>query len=92
MKYYKIEVERTYTTEVVVKCKDEETLQNVLDATSTDRILFDAQTNLMDYYLDEEMQQCNVKEDIITIEHEVKNHDDYLGYFDLDKYIIEDDA
>jgi hypothetical protein len=92
MKYYKIEVERTYTTEVVVKCKDEETLQNVLDATSTDRILFDAQTNLMDYYLDEEMQQCNVKEDIITIEHEVKIPDDYLGYFDLDKYIIKDDA
>jgi len=92
MKYYKIEVERTYTTEVVVKCKDEETLQNVLDATSTDRILFDAQTNLMDYYLDEEMQQCNVTEDIITIENEVKIPDDYLGYFDLDKHIVEDDA
>ena len=92
MKYYKIEVERTYTTEVVVKCKDEETLQSVLDATGEDIILFDAQTNLMDYYLDEEMQQCNVTEDIITIEHEVKIRNGYAGYFDLDKYIIEDDA
>tara|TARA_R100000030_G_scaffold42340_3_gene31819 strand:- start:1048 stop:1326 length:279 start_codon:yes stop_codon:yes gene_type:complete len=92
MKYYKIEVERTYTTEVVVKCKDEETLQNVIDANFTDKMLFDAHTNLTDYYFDEEMGQCNVTEEIITIEHEVKNHDDYLGYFDLDKYIIEDDA
>ena len=66
MKYFKIEVERTYTTEVYVKCKDEKTVQDVLDATFSDRMLFDAQTNLRDHIVEEEMEQCVVILDSIT--------------------------
>tara|TARA_R110002094_G_scaffold203907_1_gene174977 strand:- start:23 stop:220 length:198 start_codon:yes stop_codon:yes gene_type:complete len=65
MKYYKIEVERTYNTEVIVKCKDEKTVQDVLDATFSNRMLFDAQTNLWDHIVEEEMEQCVVSDSIL---------------------------
>jgi hypothetical protein len=89
MKYYRIEVERTYTTEVFVKCKDEDTVQNVLDAVSHKSILFNAQTNLWDYILDEETQQCYITEQAATVLDKVINPD---CYFDLDSEIIEDNA
>ena len=89
MKYYRIEVERTYTTEVFVKCKDEDTIQNVLDAASHEKILFDAQTNLWDYIFEEEMQQCYITDQVATVLDKVSNPD---CYFDLDSEIIEDNA
>ena len=45
MKYYIIEVQRTYNTEVIVKCKDEKTVQRILDATPDRRDDWDAQTH-----------------------------------------------
>lgn len=89
MKYFKIEVERTYTTEVYVKCKDEKTAQDVLDASFSDKMLFVAQTNLWDHIVEEEMEQCVVLDSITTVEECHKKPD---WSFDLDAQIIEDDA
>jgi len=90
MKYYIIEVQRTYNTEVIVKCKNEETVQRILDATIDRRDDWDAQTNLWDFILDEEMQQCDVQNQVATITREEIDPDEYLGIFDLDEQIIED--
>ena len=92
MKYLKIEVERTYTTEVYVKCKDEKTAQDVLDASFSERVLFDAQTNLWDHILEEEMEQCVVENQIATIvrSEDLPNWKHTNWYFDLDAQIIED--
>ena len=92
MKYYIVEVQRTYNTEVIVKCKDEKTVQRILDATPDRRDDWDAQINLWDYILDEEMQQCDVQNQVATITREEINPDEHLDYFDLDEQIIEDDA
>lgn len=91
MKYFKIEVERTYTTEVYVKCKDEKTVQDVLDATFSDRMLFDAQIKLWDYIVEEEMEQCVVLDSITHVE-ECHKKPRSGWSFDLDAEIIEDDA
>ena len=85
MKYYKIEVERTYTTEVVVKCKDEKTVQRILDATPSRRDDWDIRTNLWDCILEEEMQQTNVTEQVATVDVCIEK-DPYIN-FDLDKQI-----
>jgi len=87
MKYFKIEVERTYTTEVYVKCKDEKTVQDVLDATFSNKELFVAQTNLWDHIVEEEMEQCVVLDSITTVKECHKKPD---WSFDLNAQIIED--
>tara|TARA_R110000737_G_scaffold236775_1_gene249194 strand:+ start:473 stop:745 length:273 start_codon:yes stop_codon:yes gene_type:complete len=90
MKYYKIKVERTYTTEVFVKCKDEETLQNFLDASPTEIMFYDAQTNLWDNIFDEEMEQCNVTEQIATVDESYQTEHEI--FFDLDNELKKTNA
>lgn len=90
MKYYKIEVERTYTTEVYVKCEDEKIVQRILDATPDRRDEWDAQTNLWDYIFDEEMVQCNVTEQIATVDESYQTEHEI--FFDLDNELKKTNA
>lgn len=90
MKYYKIEVERTYTTEVYVKCEDEKIVQRILDATPDRRDEWDAQTNLWDYIFDEEMGQCNVTEQIATVDESYQTEHEI--FFDLDNELKKTNA
>jgi hypothetical protein len=100
MKYYKIEVQRTYTTEVYVKCEDEKIVQRILDATPDRRDDWDAKTNLWDYIFDEEMQQCNVTEtNCSTVDESYQTeHEIYLyahkatEFFDLDNELKKTNA
>lgn len=90
MKYYKIEIERTYTTEVYVKCEDKETVKDVLNSSPTREMKWDLRTNLWDYIFDKEMEQCDVKERIIIVDETYQTENKI--FFDLDRYLKKTNA
>lgn len=90
MKYYKIEVERTYTTEVYVKCEDKETVEDVLNSSPTQEMKWEAQTNLWDYIFDAEMEQCDVRERMIIVDETYQTENKI--FFDLDRYLKKTNA
>ncbi len=92
MKMFKIEVSRTYTTEVYVKCEEKETVEDVLNASPphpssslTQEMMWDTQTNLWDHIFDEEMEQCNITEQYTTVDESYKTG--RIKIIDLDKQL-----
>tara|TARA_R110000772_G_scaffold39412_3_gene92717 strand:+ start:538 stop:804 length:267 start_codon:yes stop_codon:yes gene_type:complete len=88
MNKYQIEITRTYTTTVYVKCKNKKTLEKVLNDPQLG-IEWNASTNLWDHIFEEEMEQCNVTDSYNVVDKDYANQDEF---FDLDNELKKTNA